>query len=350
MTLVTPGSQRIVNVLLDTTDNRPIWIQAWGGTNTIARALKTIQEEHPDKMGYVAHKIRFYLIWEQDSTYQSYIRPNWSKFGILTIISDQFWALAYEWEKILPSDKRKYFQQEWMNSNILKDHGSLCALYKAKDNGAFRSEGDSPAFLHNINTGLRNMESPEFGGWGGRFVKVRENTWLDPVPDPKYQHPSGRWFTENGWGRKYMREEYPANQKRMNDYFKALWRWSDAFQNDFAARADWCVTSYKDANHPPLVKLAQSLNLNVQPRAIIKLSAKGTKDPDGDKLKYKWWQYQEAGTYNGVIAITNSMSKNASLKLPSNISKGETIHIICEVTDNGTPKLTRYQRIIITAK
>lgn len=42
MDKVTKGSQRIVEVLLDNTDKRPVWIQAWGGTNTIARALKTI--------------------------------------------------------------------------------------------------------------------------------------------------------------------------------------------------------------------------------------------------------------------------------------------------------------------
>ncbi|MGB5334489.1 MAG: DUF1593 domain-containing protein, partial [Woeseiaceae bacterium] len=32
---VTAGSQRIVEVLLDESDQRPVWIQAWGGTNTI---------------------------------------------------------------------------------------------------------------------------------------------------------------------------------------------------------------------------------------------------------------------------------------------------------------------------
>jgi len=51
---VTAGSQRIANVLLDETDDRPIWLQAWGGPNTIARALKTIEEEHPERMAEVA--------------------------------------------------------------------------------------------------------------------------------------------------------------------------------------------------------------------------------------------------------------------------------------------------------
>ena len=77
MDAITPGSQHIVKVLLDESDDHPVWLQAWGGTNTIARALKTIEEEHPEKMAYVANKIRFFFIWEQDSTYQTYIRPHW---------------------------------------------------------------------------------------------------------------------------------------------------------------------------------------------------------------------------------------------------------------------------------
>ena len=34
MKKVTPGSEHIVKVLLDETDDRPIWLQAWGGMNT----------------------------------------------------------------------------------------------------------------------------------------------------------------------------------------------------------------------------------------------------------------------------------------------------------------------------
>lgn len=82
---VTAGSQLIVETLLDNSDNRPVWLQAWGGTNTIARALKTIEEKHPKRMEEVAKKMRFFFIWEQDSTYQSYIRPHWGKYNILTI-------------------------------------------------------------------------------------------------------------------------------------------------------------------------------------------------------------------------------------------------------------------------
>jgi len=144
-----------------------------------------------------------------------------------------------------------------MKEHVLEDHGPLCALYKAHDEsgerfqeGDFRSEGDSPAFLHTIVTGLRNLESPDWGGWGGRYVRVRENTWLDPVPVAGYDYPEGRWYTTTGWGRNSLREGTDTTAEQRREYFRPMWRWVDAFQNDFAARADWCVKPFEDANHP----------------------------------------------------------------------------------------------------
>jgi hypothetical protein len=346
---ITAGSQHIVKVLLDDSDLRPVWIQAWGGPNTIARALKTIEEEHPEKMAAVAKRIRFYFIWEQDRTFQSYIRPRWGKFNIPTIISDQFIALAYDHQrKAVPEAKQRYFSAAWMNQN-LRNRGPLLALYKAHDDGRFRSEGDSPAFLHTIPTGLRSMESPDWGGWGGRFVRVRDNTWLDPVTEPGYRHPEGRWFGNSAWGRIRVKRNI-QNDAALTAYLEPQWRWIDALQNDFAARADWCVKPFDHANHPPVVTLANALDLEVRPGENISLSAKGTTDTDGNKLTYRWWQYEDADTYQGSVQFENSSKQDASFTVPAGVKAGQTIHVICEVTDNGIPPLTRYQRIICNLK
>ncbi len=120
----------------------------------------------------------------------------------------------------------------------------------------------------------------------------------------------------------------------------------ETLQNDFAARADWCVKDYKNANHVPNVTLNHGQNLIAKPNQTIELSGKAT-DPDGNKLNYRWWQYEEVDTYNGKIAIQNANSKNASFKMPNDIKKGETIHLILEITDNGMPQMTRYQRVVV---
>lgn len=250
-----------------------------------------------------------------------------------------------------------------MKSNILENHGPLCALYQAykggddnegwsagnpKQKGSFRSEGDSPAFLHTINTGLRNMESPDYGGWGGRYVKVRGNTWLDPVPFEGYEYPEGRWYTRSAWGRNYMRDDYPEDQHKMEEYFRPLTRWVDAIQSDFAARADWCVKSYEEANHPPVVKVQTPLNMTVGAGDQLRLSAKETFDPDGNQLSFHWWQYEEVGTFSGKVKFDTSDNEETLVNIPQSIKPGETIHVICEVKDNGEPGLTRYRRIVIT--
>lgn len=358
---VTPGSQRIVEALLDDSDPRPIWIQAWGGTNTIARALKTIEEQHPEKMATVAAKIRFYFIWEQDDTYQSYIRPKWGRFNIPTIICDQFWAVAYQWNKILPETEQTYLRANWMKAHLLEGHGPLTALYKAHVPGSyglkgdhdftpgdFRSEGDSPAFFHTIPNGLRSLESPDFGGWGGRFVRVRENTWLDPVPEPGYRYPEGRWFTGSAWGRAYMRDRYPAAPHLMRAYFDPQTRWIVALQNDFAARADWCVKDFKDANHAPVITLDGPLDRTVRAGETVKLAASAT-DPDGDKLSFKWWRYDDADSATAPIEIAHAdTADRASFVVPD--EPGRTIHVICEVTDAGTPPLVAYRRLVFTIR
>lgn len=353
MDKITPGSEHIAKVLLDESDNRPIWLQAWGGTNTIARALKTIEEKHPEKMAYVANKMRFFFIWEQDSTYQAYIRPHWGKYNILTIISDQFDAIAYRWKTAVPKEMHAYFSAPWMKEHILDNHGPLCSLYKPHtkgetgfEDGDFRSEGDSPSFMHEIQTGLRNMENPDWGGWGGRYVRVRDNTWIDPVPENGYIYPDGRWYSKTAWGR--VRSGNGATietDSAYSFYFKPIWRWADAFQNDFAARADWCVKSYKEANHAPVAELSNALHMKAKPGEKLKFSAKGSYDPDGDRLTYKWWEYTEAD--QGSVELKDANKKEAYLLVPHNVKQGDTIHIICEVTDDGSPSLKHYQRIVI---
>jgi hypothetical protein len=358
MEAVTPGSQRIVQVLLDRSDARPVWLQAWGGTNTIARALKTIEQEHPERMAEVAAKMRFFFIWEQDATYQSYIRPHWGKYNILTIISDQFEAIAYKWKNIQPAAMHAYFSGPWMKEHLINNHGPLCALYKAHvagekdfEEGDFRSEGDSPSFMHEIMTGLGDLEKPDWGGWAGRYIRLRDNTWIDPVPDKKYVYPEGRYYSANSWSRMVAKNDEATVETDSNyrHYFEPIWRWSAAFQNDFAARANWCVKSYNEANHPPVVKPAHAAELKAKPGATVQLSVKAS-DPDGGPLTYKWWVYSDAGTYKGDVAIQTPDNKTASITVPSDAVTGQTIHVIGEVSDTGSPVLTRYQRVVITVQ
>ena len=315
MVAPTPGSNRIVEVLLEP-DDSAVWLQAWGGSNTIARALRTIKEEYPERVEEVTQKARIYLITEQDNTLKTYIRPEWPGIQVLRSGGPSFGAIAYHWQKIQPEDIRSYFDREWMRENILENHGPLCAMYEAKE-GRFRSEGDTPAFLHVINTGLRSPEHPSYGGWGGRFA-LANNVWKSVDREGGSPH--------------------------------SILRWAKAFQNDWGARADWCVMDYDKANHAPQVTLSHAHDLVGRPGERLELDAGDPTDPDGDTLSFNWWLYAEGGTYGGPVAIEGVHKPDATLPIPNDAAPGDTLHAIFTATDSGDPPLTRYSRVIIEVK
>ena len=144
-----------------------------------------------------------------------------------------------------------------------------------------------------------------------------------------------------------MKNEIP-NDSLLIAYLKPTWYWIADLQNDFAARADWCVKSYEEANHHPVVFLNTPLDIVAKPGQLVTLDASASVDPDGDELTFKWWQYAEACTYKGRVSITNENQSTASFKVPLNAKKGQTLHIICEVSDDGTPSLKHYQRVVVT--
>jgi hypothetical protein len=308
----TPGSDKIVEVLLDN-DSRPVWLQAWGGLNNIAQALYRIRESHPDQVQKATQKARIYAIAEQDDLKQWMNREFPDVKYVLNIY--QFWRVAaYAWDRLNPYSDHEIYTREWTTKNI-KSVSSFGTVYDRQE----LEEGDSPAFFHVINTGLRSHEHPSWGGWGGRFEQTGTiNFWLDAEDD--------------------------------GDVLKPLWRFIIPIQEDFAARMQWTAApNYEDANHAPVVKLVHSENLTIKPGSVVKLDASPTYDPDDDDLTFHWWVYTEAGTYNNHVEMHNSDQPLAQLAVPADAA-GKTIHVICEVKDNARFPMTRYRRVILAVE
>ncbi|MEO3858021.1 nucleoside hydrolase-like domain-containing protein [Acrocarpospora sp. B8E8] len=351
MTKVTEGSEWIEKLILDNKPG-PLYAQAWGGLNTIARALKSIQEEYegtsqwPAIQRKVSDKLVIYNILNQDDTLNAYIKPNWPQVKIIDNQS-QFWSFAYQWRSNVPEPFQYTLRAPYMEANFLDGHGELFQQYRTYRDGKptpgddqnnrwrpeqnltydihdFISEGDSPAYMYLFDfNGLRSSEDPTYGGWGGRFAP-NASGWIDTSDVNPYSSTA-------------------TNQRRYPQT-----RWVEDIQNDFAARADWGMTrKYSQANHNPEASVKEGVDLTCKAGSTVTLRGKG-KDPDHDRLSYKWWQYTDADTYPGVVELTGADAPSVSFTVPADAAPGSTIHLILEVKDDGTPALKHYQRVVIT--
>jgi hypothetical protein len=343
-----PGSDMIIQ-LVDRKDPRPVWVLVWGGPNCLAQALWKVRATRPPaEIDKFVSKLRVYTISDQDDT-GPWIRKTFQ--NLFYIASPGFHAGgAYHhatWSAISGDKFHGRFagadfsivDNPWLERHVRRK-GPLGAQYPA---AKFLMEGDTPSFLYLVNNGLGSSEHPDWGSWGGRYeyYTPRTRKWfLEPEIRPLWSDAEdellgvdGNWHTSNK---------------------ATIWRWRSAYQNDFAARMDWTIKPYAEANHPPVPKLDHAGQLSAKSGERVSHSAQGFTDPDGNALSYEWIYYGEPGS----LSLSNART-GAPLKIEDpnkidawfiapKVTRPETMHVILAVTDQGVPPLTRYQRVIIT--
>ena len=343
-----PGSDAIIQAV-DRDDPRPVWVTVWGGPNCLAQALwKVRATRSPEDLAKFESRLRVYTISDQDDT-GPWIRKTFP--GVFYIVSPgvgSFGAYhAATWSGISGDKFSGRFaggdfsivDNPWLEANI-RSKGPLGAQYPPFK---YLMEGDTPSFLYLIDNGLGDPEHPDWGSWGGRYelYTPRTRKWfMEPETRPIWTDAEdeamgadGSWHTTNK---------------------VSIWRWRSAYQNDFAARMDWTIKPYAEANHPPVAKLNHPNRLSVHSGERVALSAEGSSDPDGNALTFEWFRYGEPGTFmisnsrtGAPFPIEDGNKMNAWFIAPK-VSKPETMHVILAVTDRGAPPLTRYQRVIVT--
>jgi hypothetical protein len=253
---------------------------------------------------------------------------------------------------MLPGIDNHTVSNAWLANNIQQGHGPLGAAYP---DVAWAMEGDTPAFLGLIPNGLNVPEKPNWGGWGGRyeliipdFEMIKDGSSV-VVPEPETRPI---WTNASDTFTPYLPGEYKRSVKKSDESFSGsqvtLWRWRDDFQNDFAARMDWCTKSYDEANHPPVPHLNHPDEITVKSGQGFTLDAYGSSDPDGDSFSYLWFHYPEAGTYHEPISIGGAENVDRVHYTAPTADKKVTAHFILKLTDKGSPQLSRYKRVIVT--
>lgn len=338
------GSELII-AAVDKADSRPLWISVWGGANCLAQALwKVKQSRSPEAVQRFVDKLKVYTISDQDDA-GPWIRASFPGIFYVVSPSAESWLEYYRatWTGISgdrhykngPKYKFELVDNPWLEQNVIANHGPLGALYPKLE---YIMEGDTPSFIGLINNGLGSAMSPAYGGWSGRYDHFqpygeKARIWTNNI------NSVDEVTLEDG-------KTYASDQA-------TIWRWREAFQHDFAARMDWCISSnFKEANHNPVVSIngnrsKEVVFIKATPGENLKLSARGSSDPDNNRLSYRWFPYKEAGNFKGDLSITNAANEAISFVVPV-VKPEESLHIICEVKDDGKPALYSYRRIIVT--
>ena len=184
----------------------------------------------------------------------------------------------------LPGFDSTEVSNSWIATNIQQGHGPLGAMYP---DVSFGMEGDTPSFLSLIPNGLNAPEHPDWGGWGGRYelyTPALENTNPEGFTGnvPVLQEPRPIWTNAVDSYRPMVYNDYGrsvrAHDKVSTGYRTTIWRWRKEFQNDFAARMDWSIKPFEEANHPPVVKLGHSDRLTVKSGEGFMMTAAGSSD------------------------------------------------------------------------
>ncbi|OOF90843.1 hypothetical protein ASPCADRAFT_178441 [Aspergillus carbonarius ITEM 5010] len=349
-----PGTELLLNSITNTSSDQPLWVLCWAGTNVLAQALLNISLTYSaSEAAALRANLRVYAISDQDDT-GPWIRHNWPDIYYISSVHgfNQYagatWPgisgeVGYDFDRGGPDTS--LVSHEWLKKNIRI--GILGAKYPDFE---FIMEGDSPTLLYVIQNGLGDREHPRYGSWGGRYSAVCDTCdW-----DNHYSDAEDRVIG--------------MNNQTFNSNKATIWRWREAYQNEFAARMQWTFSASeinKTWNHNPVVIVngtggLDPVPVNVSVGGRVAFDAGETYDPDDDSLSFHWFQYLEPSTNNALAEdkvgklniTTTSEGRMASVEIPSAADTCEgdgcqLLHLILQVEDTGSPPLTTYRRMLI---
>ena len=353
-------ASKLIEAALLKDDPRKVYIVGNAGTNSLAQALVDLgKKSGKDEMDALCRKIIVFENGAQDDCgawiAQHYPDIAWHRSNHQTYAyggPGNDGTGPYTWE---PYARSAEGQNDWAKEHIMTGHGALGACFPPRfvERLHFIEGGGTTPWMGLVNHGMSDPERLYWGGWSGRFSRVRHKNIYSRHPDirkDEEQYGDFHMFEADSETETWTD---PVHGQTYEGLSVPVWRFRRAMYNDFRGRMDWCVKPYKEANHNPVAAFdgdrSNTINhLTVQPGQRIALNASQSTDPDGDDLRFTWWVYREAGTYDKDITIPDSSASVTSLTVPSD-ADGKEIHIILEVRDNSAiVPMYDYRRIVVS--
>lgn len=350
----TEGSDLIKDAILDD-DERILYLQSWGGVNTIVRALMSIAEEYKDTDRWeeiyakVCRKVRVLGVSDGVGQDNSYADHAAALYPDLILLNTDYGYGVFMQSVHAQEDCIEMFQGDWLTENIKFGHGDLMAKYGLFGDGTvyegepepfqygkvlslnwgfdgvpnyvfnkydFLGEGDSGTYVLLFDVGLRGLEN---GNYGTLLGRVFEN---GKTPEPSSECKRGGEGAPNPFQRGYHEE--------------------------WAARAEWCTKPYDQCNHAPVVTVSEG-DIDAAPGETIKVSG-SAHDPDGDGFIPSWQLYRMGSRYSGKetsLALSDSSSFSAGFTVPADAKPGDYFNLVLAVKDDAEKPITRYGQVIV---
>lgn len=289
-----PGSDFLIR-LADEADERPIYVTAWGGANTLAQAIwRVSQTRSAEELKRFLHKFRLYTITDQDMQWSMRMQRDYSSHQWMRREFAE--DLMMVWDESAWLNQNELGKRDWPRyATLIQGKGAMGKTYPTYKWGV---EGDTPSFLNCMPNGLNDPNDPTQVGWGGYHVFALSpdsvtyswTNWHEPIKS-----------ISNAYEHRFYPDEF----------------------NDFAARMQWADEGKGNKN--PVVKVKQNGR---------ELDASESYDPDGDNLEFVWWTPGE----DGLVEL----GRGPHLSLTDDTMRLN--YIVCEVHDDGPFHLVAYQR------
>jgi hypothetical protein len=353
----TEGSNLIKDAILDD-DQRILYLLSWGGANTIVRALMSIAEEYKDTdqwediYALVCRKVRILGIMNgvgQDNSFEDHAKELYPDLKMLhtDFMYGSFFAAFSE-----QADCIEMFRSEWLKENIKYGHGELNSKYGLWGDGTY-FEGEPDLFQYgtqlSLNWGFDGMPNMKFNpydflgeGDSGTYVLLFD-VGLRGLENGNYGTLLGRVFEDSAKPEPGY-DFFTGNEGNPNRFVRA-------YQEEWAARAEWCVKPYEECNHPPIVSVSNQ-DITAAPGEVVLLEGNAS-DPDGDCLSSYWYVYREGCNYSGKVTdlrVWEPMHYSTRFTVPGDAKPGDYFNLILEVQDDSKKPITRYAQVIVHVK